>query len=82
MHWMGNWGNCFGNYGVTGGIIMFIIWIVVIIAAIWIVKELVGKRGEDKGLPSQKSALDILKERYARGEITKEQYEQMKKDII
>ncbi|MGZ5550237.1 MAG: SHOCT domain-containing protein [Nitrososphaeraceae archaeon] len=32
--------------------------------------------GENKS-----GALDILKERYAKGEVTKEQYENMKKDL-
>jgi uncharacterized membrane protein len=30
---------------------------------------------------SKNSALNILQERYAKGEITKEQYESMKKDL-
>jgi len=35
----------------------------------------------DSELPEQESALEILKKRYARGEITKRQYLEMKKDI-
>ncbi len=45
-----------------------------------------GRSGARPGeTPSGKdgdSALDILKKRYAKGEITKEEYEQIKKDIL
>ena len=39
-----------------------------------------GRNHSEGGEPE--SALDILKKRYAKGEITKEEFEQMKKDII
>ncbi len=35
----------------------------------------------DHGASGGESALDILKRRYASGEITREQYEQMRRDI-
>jgi putative membrane protein len=45
-----------------------------------------GTRGRwrephDAGGPRAESALDILKRRYASGEITREQYQQMRRDI-
>ena len=42
---------------------------------------LCAKTSTNENLPVGKSALDILKRRYASGEITKEQFEQMKQDI-
>lgn len=82
MHWLGRWADCIGNYGMIGGILMFIFWIAVILVVIWLIKMIIGKHGRDTMATSHKSALDILKERYAKGEITKEQFDMMKKDIL
>jgi len=55
-------------------------WILVIAAAIFIVRSL-RERGQGQGQGQQESSLDILKKRYARGEIDRDTFEQMKKDI-
>ena len=71
------WGNNMGWWMILGIIGTVVFWGGVIVLVIWAVKKLSQRSGGAEG----KSALDILKERYARGEINKEQFEQMKKDL-
>lgn len=69
-----------GNPGFMGGF-MWIFWIAVIVGLVFLIKWIV-----QQGKPSESSANDnplgILKRRYARGEIDKEEYEQKKKDLL
>ncbi|MGB8489423.1 MAG: SHOCT domain-containing protein [Bacteroidales bacterium] len=68
-----------GMYHYWGMGFAWIIWPVLLAILVWlIVRSVNHRRGPE---PGGKSALDILKERYARGEISKEEYEQKRKDI-
>lgn len=75
-------GSCgsIGWIGMILGIIFFIAIIVgVILLIVWIVKRTTHSTTEPK---TDIKALEVLKERYAKGEITKEQYEDIKKDLL
>jgi len=68
-----------------GGLLMLLFWVGLIVLVVFAVRALVRSgRGwhtwSEAPRPGSK-ALDVLKERYARGEITKEQYDQMRKDL-
>lgn len=77
---MGNYyGHMFG-WGLGGGLMMIISWAAIVLFIIWVVKEIKDKGSSDT-THSSKTPLDILKERYAKGELSKEQFESMKKDI-
>ncbi|HXK55498.1 MAG: SHOCT domain-containing protein [Gammaproteobacteria bacterium] len=62
-----------------GGGLMWLILIITFILIVWAIKLAVGfgNRPVDKGI----SALDILKERYAKGEIDQAEFEQKRKDL-
>lgn len=56
-----------------------ILWLVLTIAATVVLIRLIV--GQSRSSASGKSALDILKERYAKGEISKQEFEEKKRDI-
>lgn len=58
-------------------------WIAMLIAIIILVTVLARKSGKagDRPAPNQESPLDILKKRYARGELTEGEFERMKREI-
>jgi len=64
-------------------ILIVIFWVVIVWAIVSLVRR-AGMRGGYYGRfhePEGNSALKILDERYAKGEINKEEYEQKKKDL-
>ncbi len=61
-----------------GMLFMVLFWVVVIVGVILLVRWFLGSSGITRG----ESALEILKKRYARGEINKEEFEERKRDLL
>lgn len=72
MHWDYGWGMGFG------WIFMVLFWALVIMGVVYLLKLIAGGPKNDG---RTETAVDILKKRYARGEISKEEYKEKKKDI-
>jgi putative membrane protein len=64
-----------------GPIMMVIFWIAIILAMIFLIRWLIVSARGSRSLTSADTALEILKKRYARGEINKEEFEEKKKDL-
>lgn len=54
--------------------------IAVVVLIVWAATN-VGRRADDAGRPAEQSPLDILRVRYARGEISAEEFEQAKRVV-
>jgi putative membrane protein len=59
----------------------WIIGIIIIVAIVWIMVKVMNNNTSSKNFPG-KSALDILKERYAKGEISKDEFEERRRDLM
>ena len=78
---MGPW--MMGNFGWGWfmPIFMIIFWGLVIWGIVALVRGLGEPRSSDSAWSRADSALEVVKKRYARGEINKEEYEEKKKDL-
>ncbi|HUW28632.1 MAG TPA: SHOCT domain-containing protein [Sulfuriferula sp.] len=74
---MGGFGSGFG----FGGIFMILWWVLIIVGIIALVKWMVTSFGAGGRSGSDSKALDILKERYARGEIDEQEFQQRKQEL-
>ncbi len=88
MHGFGFYGGGFNWIGmIVGGIFTLIILVLLVLLIVFIIRRLSGHgpgmyRHMYAGGPGGgTSAKDILQERYAKGEITQEQYRQMLDEI-
>lgn len=91
----GMWGCCggffggMGGWGIFGSIIslLFTVGLIIgfVILVIWAVRQLsshsAGSTGQMRESGSAQTPLEILSARYARGEITRDEYQEMKADL-
>ncbi len=80
---MGGYGGYGGHaMGWFGGIFMIVFWALVIVGLVFLIRWLaVSTKSSGQGNSGSETALDVLKKRYARGEINKEEFEEKKKDL-
>ncbi len=76
------------GFGGMGFVYMLIFWIVVIALAIWLLSRLFPRvnHNSSSGPVTQhddrsEAPLEILQQRYARGELSKTEYEEMRHDL-
>ena len=76
---MGNWG--YGMMGWFGSIMMLLFWGLVILVLILLARRLWSSPQKISEGMRKESPVDILKRRYASGEIDREEFEQKKRDL-
>ena len=71
------WGAGWGFFGVLQ---MLLWWVLIILGIVVLVKWLLGGTPRGEAKPGDR-ALEVLRERYARGEIDKDEFDKRKRDL-
>ena len=71
-----------GLWGLVGYVLMIAFFAVGIVAVVLWVKSWLEQGRPGSPLQESESALEILKKRYVRGEISKEEFEEKRKDLL
>jgi putative membrane protein len=66
-------------YGWVGPIVMIVFWALVATAIVFFIRHLIR---ESRHSRHDTAAMEILKARYAKGEISKEEFAEKKKDLV
>ena len=71
------------GFGLGGLVSMIFVWLILIAGSVWLIKVLFsGNLGQSSPKKiSDEEPLEILKKRYARGELQREEFELMKNDL-
>lgn len=78
---MGYYCDGINSFG-FGWIFMVLFWGVVIWLIFVLVRSMSDRKSDRYSENKKEDSLDILKSRYAKGEISKEEFEEIKKDIL
>ena len=74
-------GDGMGWWMVFGGVWMILFWAAVIGLVVWLVIRLTRRGGTSDRGDGRRTPLEIARERYAKGEISREEFEQIRKDL-
>ncbi len=77
---MGSWGAFGWLWGIMGFLFMSSFMVGIILLIIYGIRAL-SRSGAGSGSGRESSALDIARNRYARGEISSEEFERLKRDL-
>jgi putative membrane protein len=69
-----------GGFGIIGPVLTSLFVVLLVAGIVWLIQSM-GKPGTQPPPPASETPLDILNRRYASGEITKKQYQEMKRDL-
>lgn len=85
LYGVGDMGGMMGNWGMgwLGMIFMMAFWVLIIVGLVFLIRWLIQTSTSKKNDEHTGSrAIEILKERYARGEIDEAEFESKRKDIL